>query len=214
MSPPEATERYVILGDVIDSASIEDRSAFRTTLAAGLERVNDEFSADIHTDFELLKGIDEFGGVLTSLSRVYELLATILESCHPTMVRFAVAGGQIDVEPSNEIHQLDGEAFHSADTLLTAVEDDDLYCYVDTGRAVDTLLAISMNLLLGQRAGWTPRQADVVRAYERQGTQAAAASELGIRQQAVSKSLRQIDYFQTKLLREHLLDVLPVIYGE
>ncbi|MFP8890294.1 SatD family protein [Natrialbaceae archaeon A-CW2] len=214
MATSNGTERYVILADVIDSSAIEERSEFRTALSASLERVNDEFSADIHTDFELLKGIDEFGGVLTDLSRVYELIATIIEACHPTMVRFAVAAGQIDVEPSNAIHQLDGEAFHRADRLLAAVEADDLYCYVDTGRPVDTLLAVSMNLLLLQRAGWTPRQADVVRAYERHGTQTAAASELGVRQQAVSKSLHQIDYFQTKRLRDHLLDVLPVIYGE
>ncbi|WP_128906398.1 SatD family protein [Halorubrum amylolyticum] len=122
--------QYVLLADVIGSSDIDDRAEFRENLTLALDRVNREFSEYISSNFEMLKGIDEFGGVLSRLAPIYEIISMIHTDVHPTMVRFGISGGQIDIQPSGEINELDGPAFHQADSLLTQVEQDDLFIYL------------------------------------------------------------------------------------
>lgn len=60
-------QHCVILGDVVDSRSIENRAAFRDELIGTLTHVNSTYEDQIHTPFETIKGIDEIGGVLSSV---------------------------------------------------------------------------------------------------------------------------------------------------
>jgi len=208
----ESEPQYVLLADVVGSSDIDDRAAFRESLTRALDRVNREFSEYLSSEFEMLKGIDEFGGVLSRLAPVYDIVSMIYADIHPTMVRFGVSGGRIDIQPSGEINELDGPAFHQADDLLTQVEADDLFMYINTETIVDVLVSNNINLLLMNRATWTARQNEIVQAYEDLGSQTSVAERLDINQQAVSKALDRVSYSQTKLLREYLREVISVIY--
>lgn len=206
--------RYVVLADVIGSSNIDDRDEFREKLKSALKKVNNRFDQHVESDFDIIKGIDEFGGVISSLSNIYEIIELIHAQIYPVMVRFGVSGDDIDVKPSTEIGELDGPAFHRADTLLSEVEEDGLFFYLDTGRPVDFLLSNNVNLLLLNRENWTKRQNEIVRAYEEEDTQSDAAQKLDINQQSVSKALKKTSYRQTKLLRDYLKDVIPILYYE
>jgi len=215
MSASEHTQRYVLLADVIESTGISDRSEFRDDLLDGIQTVNTEYDSDLHVEYGLIKGVDEFGAVLSDLRNLYEMISTLLDRVHPVRIRFAVAAGTVDIDPdSDDIGEMDGPAFHDADRLIHEVESDGLYIYIDTNSPVDILVANNINLLLMQREQWTAHQVDAVRAYERSGTQSDAADRLGVRQQAVSKALNAIDYHETKLVREYLRDVISLLYDE
>jgi len=215
MNPLKYSSRYVLLADVIDSSSIPDRAEFREDLLKGIEQVNAEYGSDLHVEYDLIKGIDEFGAVLSELSNLYEMISTILNRVHPVQIRFGVAAGDVDVDPEKgDISSMDGPAFHLADLLLDEVEDDNLFIYIDTGSPADILVANTINLLLMQREQWTEHQVDAVRAYERGGTQSDAAKRLGVQQQTISKALTSIRYQETKLLRKYLRDVIPTFYDE
>lgn len=126
---------------------------------------------------------------------MYEVLEDILAEIHPVRVRFGIADGGIDIGSVEEgVRSRDGPAFHRAAAALDEADDRDLHVAVTTDSPVDGLLAGSLNLLLIARERRTDRQFEVIEAYERYGTQQAAATELGVPQQAVSQALNRADY--------------------
>lgn len=208
-------ESYVVLADVVESREVDDRNAFRDDLVETLEYVNETHSESIRTPFEPIKGIDEFGGVLDELAPICEVLSDVLNGLHPVSVRFGVAGGRVDVnETANAVAEMDGPAFHQADRLLSRAEGDEVYAYVDTDQPTDVLVSSTINLLLMYREHWTDRQVEVVRSYERYGTQSDAADELGVRQQAVSESLKRAGYNRTRRIRSQLRETLEILYDD
>lgn len=206
-------DQYVVLADVVESRDVADRDSLRERLTETLAYVNEVHRGSIDTAFERIKGIDEFGGVLADLAPVYDVIADVLNGIHPVRVRFGIAGGRVDVsEGSDAVSEMDGPAFHRADRLLSEVESADLYAAVDAGRAVDPLVSNNLNLLMMYRERLTDRQVEIVRAYERHGTQSAAAEDLGVRQQTVSKTLKRAGYDRTSAIRRHLRETLEAVY--
>lgn len=206
-------ERYVTLVDVVDSREIRDRDAFEERLTDALAAVNDAERDSIATPFTQMKGIDEFGCVLTRLSALPDVVAALLDRIHPATARFGVASGDIDVgEGSDTVAEMDGPGFHRASELLDAVEDAGLYVDVDTGRAADGLVASALDLLLLEREGLTERQVEVALAYEAHGTQTAAGDALGLEQQAVSKTLQRANYARRRRIRANLRRALEATY--
>lgn len=203
MSPETNDPYYVLLADVVHSRDIERRADFESRLAATFESLNREKSDVLATPLSPMKGLDEFGCVLTAVAPVVDVILGILNATHPVSVRFAVANGGIDVGLGRDtVAEMDGPAFHRASELLEQLKENDLRVAVDTGSSVDALAATSLNFLTLQRMSLTSRQLEVVRAYDRHGTQPDAANELDISQQAVSKTLRDVDYRRLAALEE------------
>lgn len=194
-------KRCVVLGDVVASRDIPDRAAFREQLLGTVEYVNRTFTEQVVADFALQKGVDEFGGVLASPVRVYDVVDEITRRVHPEAVRFAVCWGEVDVEPdASDVQRMDGRAFHRADDLQQSIADTPFRFAMDLDDPpLDTTLADEVNLLLLRKADWTDRQHRVVARYEELGSQDAVADELAISQPAVSQALDRADY---RLLRE------------
>jgi hypothetical protein len=126
----------------------------------------------------------------------YGVVRRFYEAVHPVWVRFAAATGDIDVGvESGRVPAMDGPAFHRADEMLASVADADLLFDLAVSESTrDRAIADEVNLLLRWRAGLTERQAEYLRTYERRGTQAAAAADLGVTQQAVSNELRDVGW--------------------
>jgi DNA-directed RNA polymerase specialized sigma24 family protein len=210
-SGPET--RYVVLVDIIDSREIHDREAFESRLKDAFEHVNEAERETISTPLTQMKGIDEFGCVLTRLSPVPDIVSAILDRIHPSRARFAIASGAIDVGTGREtVAEMDGPAFHRASTLLDDIEDSGLYVAVDTDKETDGLVANALNLLLIEREHLTERQVEVILAYERHGTQSAAGEELGLRQQTVSNALHRANYMRRTKIRRRLREALETVY--
>lgn len=207
------SDHYVVLADVIDSREHTERELLGERLTETLEYVNSTHSGSIDTPFERIKGIDEFGGVLGRMEPVYDVIADILNGIHPVRARFGIASGRVDIGKSTDsISELDGPAFHRADRLVTEAESEDLYASLEAGRAFDPLVSNNLNLLLMSRERLTDRQVEVIRAYERHGTQEAAAKSLGVRQQSVSKTLKRAEYGRTTRIRRTLRETLEAVY--
>ena len=213
MTDTQAGGHYVVLVDIVSSRNIQNRETFGERLENALDYVNETERESISTPFTQMKGIDEFGCVLTKMSPIPDVISGILDRIHPTYSRFAIASGEIDVGATREtVAEMDGPAFHRASALLEAVEESGLYVDVDTNNEADGLLANALNLLMLERENLTDRQVEVSLAYERCGTQSKAGEELGLRQQAVSKSLQQSNYMRRKKIRRDLRRSLEAVY--
>lgn len=213
MSDPNTEPTYVLLADVVESRSIADREAFESRLDGALAHVNDVESRSMSTPLTKMKGIDEFGCVLTAMAPLPDIVSGLLDRIHPTRVRFAVASGSVDIGVGSEtVAEMDGPAFHRASELLSDIEERGLYVDVDTNRDADGLVASALNSLLLERERLTERQVEVILAYEDHGTQAAAGEALGLEQQAVSNALQRANYGRRREIRRGLREALEAVY--
>lgn len=206
-------ETYVVLADLVDSRGIENREQFEHKLEETLSELNNLIGERMAVPLTQMKGVDEFGCVLTHLAPLPKLMCGLLDRIFPTLARVGVATGEIDIGTDTEtVAQMDGPAFHRASDTLEEVEAHDLYVGVSTGSPVDTLVSGALNALILSRQGLTKRQQEVILTYERHGTQAAAGDELGIHQQAVSQTLRRADYGRRSYIRKEISKAIEKTY--
>jgi hypothetical protein len=199
----------VILADVIDSRDLGDRASFGDDLDATLAALNDTLAGSITAEFTPLKGIDEFGGVLDSPRRAYDVIRQVADGLFPVEARFGIAYDTVDVVPASDVALMDGPAFHRADALLREIESAGDLVGVDTGDPLrDGYLTDVANLLLTLRSDWTDRQFEVVTTYRETGSQTATADRLGVSQQAVSSALRRSNYARIDRAETHLRRML------
>lgn len=186
----------MLLGDVVGSREVSDRSGVGAAMREACEAVNRRYEDAVVAPATLLKGVDEVGVVFDDRRAIYGVARTLLDGVHPVGVRFAVVEGEIDVGvDSGRVPAMDGPAFHAADDLLAAVADRELLFDAAIARpTLDRAVADEVNLLLRWRTELTERQLEFLSAYERRGTQSAAAEALGVTQQAVSKELRAVGW--------------------
>ncbi|MDZ4170943.1 MAG: SatD family protein, partial [Methanobacteriaceae archaeon] len=55
---------YVLLGDVISSRKIKNRTSFQKNLENTYNKLNKKYEKDLFAEFKILKGLDEIGCVL------------------------------------------------------------------------------------------------------------------------------------------------------
>lgn len=207
--------RYVVLGDVVQSRDIDDRNEFQDRLRTACDHVNQQFDRDIYARFQMLKGVDEVGGVLASASNIYAIVKYLFDDLDPHRLRIAVVYDEVDVGiETRVVSEMDGPAFHQADGLLDSIEQTGLLFDMQTGRKhLDLAVADEINLLLAMRQQWTDRQREVVNQYEQYENQYEVADELGISQQAVSKTLSKASWPLIEHVEKRLEQILQE-YGE
>ncbi|MFC6756264.1 hypothetical protein ACFQER_05590 [Halomicroarcula sp. GCM10025894] len=54
--------RCVVVGEVLEPRSVNDREALRASLEAGIERANEALREQLVAPFSVLRGVEEIGG--------------------------------------------------------------------------------------------------------------------------------------------------------
>jgi len=201
---------YVILGDVISSRRIAEREKFQKKLEETCRYINAIYSSDIYAGFKILKGIDEIGVVLSSMSKSYEVINVLLEKLHPNLMRFVLVFDYIDTAlETKDIAKMDGPAFHKASDLMHTLKKSKLMFDMSVGdKVVDTTISGQINLILLLKRNWSVKQHQIVKEYEKAKNQYEAAKNLGITQQAVSKTLKRSMWKELKSIEENLNYIL------
>lgn len=210
--------RCVVVGDVVGSRAIADREQFRDVLLEGLERVNERVGDALVAPFATLKGVDEVGGVLETLAGSYRAVRTLVEAIHPTAIRFAVVWGEVDVGvDAADVASQDGPAFHRADELVSRVAEEERAVGLHVPGAppaLATTVENQMELLCMWKAGWTERQAEVVRCYRDAASMSAVAAELDVTVQTVSKTLDRAGAARILAIEDDLDDAVAALASE
>ncbi len=196
----------VLLGDVEDSRRIEKRDEFQRVVEATCGELNRDHERQLRAEFAILKGIDEIAAVLLSVSAVYEIVDAVGRALYPQRMRFALARGEVDTGlQSTEVGRMDGPAFHKAAAIMAELKANRLpFGMAVEDSAFDDALAGAASLIQMAKARRSERQWAAVREYERLGTQARAATELDVSQQAISHALVTADYKQVRLVEARL----------
>jgi predicted DNA-binding protein YlxM (UPF0122 family) len=201
---------YVLLGDVISSRQIAEREKFQKKLGETCQYINATYTGDIYASFKILKGIDEIGGVLSTMSKSYEIINILLERMYPHLIRFILVFDYIDTAlETMDIAKMDGPAFHKASDLMHTLKKSKLMFDMSVGdKVIDTTISGQINLILLFKRNWSAKQHQIVGEYERTKTQYEVAKNLGITQQAVSKTLNRSMWKELKSIEENLNYIL------
>ena len=197
---------FVLLGDVVDSRKIENRTAFDKKLQESLSAATRMFGNAFVLPLQAWKGLDEVAAVLATPYELYPLLSVIQDRVAPQKFRFVLAEGSIDVMPQNgDVREADGSAFHGAAESMQQLKREGLLFSCKTGNALwDTAYSTQVNLLLLLKDDWTERQRSIYTAYVKSGRQEEVAATLQVTQQTVSKTLQAIKAAQVQKLEAAL----------
>lgn len=197
---------YLMLGDVVSSRRIVERDTFREMIEKACSEVNSRYSGDIHSDFKVLKGIDEIGGVLLDISNVYEIVTLILKRLHPELMRFALVYDYVDTGlETTDVARMDGPAFHIASNSINRLKKENLMFDMSVeDELVDMAISGEINLIILLKGTWSDRQYRAIHQYEKDKNQSQVAKKLGITQQAVSKALNRSMWKEIKEIENGL----------
>lgn len=103
----------VLIADIVESKSIENRDQFQSNLRKKLKQIN-KSSYSIVSPFTITLG-DEFQAVYKNYSNIFSDIFKLTEEIYPVQVRFAISYGDISTEinPKHSIG-MDGPAFYDA----------------------------------------------------------------------------------------------------
>jgi hypothetical protein len=205
------TRQYcVVLADVVDSQKIEDREEFRGVLDSAISEVNQRYQDWIQAEFNVIKGVDEFGGVLNSIKPIADIQKIFSRSLHPEQCRMAAVVDEIDVnKESSDISNMDGPAFARGDFILSELEKAGLkFALSGASDTLDSLLSDQINLLEIIRSEWGETTMRVVRQYDKSEKQSEIAEKLNISAQTVSYHLGKSNVEQVLGVERRLSDFL------
>lgn len=118
---------FAIIGDIIASKMILNRSEVQNHLKKVLDQVNEEYKSDIASRFSITLG-DEFQGLLHSAEHLFELLDMIQFQLYPTKIRFGIGVGDMNTEIIQETSMgSDGPAYWSARTAIEKIHEKNDY---------------------------------------------------------------------------------------
>jgi hypothetical protein len=104
---------------MVGSRRVGSRPDVRERIVKSLARVNRAFSKSIWAPLRLIKGIDEFSGVLESPEAVSDILGMLNLRVHPLRFRLAAGFGEIrTLSPGRDVGGMDGSAFHRASEAM------------------------------------------------------------------------------------------------
>lgn len=229
MSSP--ANHYVLLGDLVRSRRIQDRSAVAEDIETALQDMHrgwlpeDAWFAPPVT----VKGMDEIAGVLSRPQYAFDFLTYMNQLIWPHRIRVAVARGPIDIGLDGDhvdVAALDGPAFHLAAQGMARAKSQDLpFVLEGVGEsgvwdpAARNLIESSARVHAALMAEWTEtsrqRVMDLLRstmrvAGSRPKTQRELAAAARVSEQAYSASLKHAHEKELRLLQDSIRRFLEV----
>lgn len=213
-----------IIGDIKGSKQLDNRAGIQDHFRLILAEVNEQYSADIASDFMITLG-DEFQGLLKSGAHVMDILDRIERELFPIRFRFGIGVGEITTAIHSHIPLgADGPAFYLARQQIEDLKSSEkknkeskrnIAIGIEGNEQVSALLNTIFSLQSVIKDAWTIRQVEIINAYlQGDGTQTGAAKMLKINQSNVQKALAASNFYTYRNALESVSALLSEIGGE
>lgn len=201
-----ATNMYVaVIGDIIDSRSLDNRNQYQQQFKETLAYVNTTYHADIASRFMVTLG-DGFQGLLLNGNNVMNIVLDIEEKMDPLRLRFGIGIGEVSTSIATENSaEIDGPVYHYARQMIEDIErkatqrtqsQSNMMIYsTEATLAEDNLLNAILSLCTAIKSKWSDRQKEIIRAYRaNENNQNKTAQALNIAQSSVHRALHSARY--------------------
>ncbi|MBD3224674.1 MAG: hypothetical protein GF313_08085 [Caldithrix sp.] len=205
----------VIIGDIKGSRKLSDyhRHEWQLFLKSAIVQINEDCKADIEAAFMITKG-DEFQGVLRKISAVPSLVAKFERLVYPLNLRFGIGYGMIQRLGSNIPIEMDGKAFHRANTALQIAKKKKQMVNINSGYLkFDLMVNTIYQLIAAIKSRWSETTFKRHWQYAELGTYEQVAEREGVSTQAVWDSLNHghaIDVMDAERALHELFLNIPV----
>lgn len=180
----------VVIGDMIDSRNVPDRSALQQTLQHVVGQLNQQQRA--LSPYTITLG-DEFQALPANADTLFIDAMRIQAALYPVQIRFSVAIGQLStpINPKQALG-MDGPAFHSARNGIDILRKQrGLYHISGLPGPLGEMANASLPLLGHHVAKWKQRRLAITAALGAGNKVSDIATSLGISEQAVYKSISE-----------------------
>lgn len=216
---------FAIIGDIINSKKLSNRTEIQEKLDYILEQINIDYSDDIAANFLITLG-DEFQGLLLSSKYLFEIIDKIKFYMYPIIIRFGVGIGNIDTKIKKEMALgADGPAYHHARKMIDEIKfsnksnskiSDSTNIKI---KATDEDIIVSLinnNLCLCSfiESKWTDKQRVLIqKVIFSIKTQREIAKEFELVQSSVQRRLKHSGYYDYIHVKQNINNILLKVWG-
>jgi len=197
-------KKYVVVtGDLKSSRRLEDRAEVQEELKNALRIVNRRFEEEIPAKFMVARG-DSFQGMLSSPNCLFDMYHVFFENISHQFY-LGIGVGDISTSLSENVGEIDGEAFHNASEALERAKKENIWIVFRSEWEIDGVVTCLLNFMADVMWNWTKRQREIVTYYRKVENEKSSvtleevARGIGIKKQTLSKILKRSKY---KLLKE------------
>lgn len=205
-----------IIGDIIDSRLIRNRSEIQKKYIEVLDEINEEYASRIASRFKTRDG-DGFHGLLSDPESVLEIILKIRLALAPVQIRVGIGIGSISTEiDPYEVQAIDGNAFIIARGAMDdAREKEKKYESIfqqtvlrferyaasaeymkSRANAIEELINLNFCTCSLIERGWSEKQAEAIKLKIKGMSQREIAKALNIQQASVYARMKS-SYFYT-----------------
>lgn len=181
--------QYVaIIGDLVDSRNLNNRSDVQEQFKSVMDSLNDIFADHLYSKFVVTLG-DEFQGLVKRTLNPFQFYHTyysLFGIQFETRLTFGL--GNLSTDLKETAIGMDGSCFHQARKSLERMKKKNKLLEF-SGFEMDVAINALANIVSFTQSQWTPRQFEVVFFYMKYLDQVKVGKELNISKQAVSKIL-------------------------
>ena len=205
--------RYVVVnGDLKSSRKLKDRAEVQEELKNALRIVNRRFGEEIPAKFVVVGG-DGFQGMLSSPKYLFDIYYVFFENIsHQFYLGIGIGG--ISTGLSENVGEIDGEAFHKASEALEMAKRKNMWIVYKSEREIEGVVTCLLNFMADVMWSWTKRQREIVTYYRKVKNEKSSvtleevAEGIGIKKQTLSKILKRSKYKLLKEAEDTLVDFI------
>jgi len=193
----EAPMQYVvIIGDMISSKKIINRSDVQERLKNAIKTLNKKFKDSIIAEFKIVGG-DSFQGMLSSPEHLIDIYYVLLETVgHPFY--FGIGMGDISTVLSKNVEEIDGKAFHLASDALEEAKRRNFSVSIKSSLEDNDAISCLFNFIVERMWEWSKKQREVALYYRKHGACSdaikSAAKRFNTSERSVYKMLERAKY--------------------
>jgi hypothetical protein len=200
--------KIVLIGDIIASRKIKDRSSVQKQLKAAIRQLNRK-NPNLISPYTITLG-DEFQAVFDKADRLFSDITNILLALYPEQVRFSVGVGAIDT-PINKQQAIgmDGPAFYLARKGIEQLKASG-YLFITNGLTENQQDMVNNSLFLVSHhvCKWKPSRLTVFRLLQQGLSVADMTNQLDLTDKAIYKT---IDQGELKVIQQLFLEIEKII---
>jgi len=182
-----------VIGDVIQSRKLQNRSALQKQLNQALKQLNTKAQKRLLSPYTLTLG-DEFQAVYRKADHLFYDLWSIVAKLHSTKFRFSIATGLLttSINPKSAIG-MDGPAFHLARSGIDQLRSNSGVFQLSSMTELPFWMQPFLNILSDLRQGWNVNRLKIL-CYALGDSQIdvkVIAGETSLSVRAVYKNIRE-----------------------
>ena len=190
-------DRYVVVtGDLKASRRLKDRAEVQEELKNALRIVNRRFDEEIPAKFVVVGG-DSFQGMLSSPKYLFDIYYVFFENISHQFY-LGIGVGDISTRLSENVGEIDGEAFHKASDALERAKKENIWIAFKSEWEIDEVVTCLLNFMADVMWNWTDRQKEMIIYFREQGGNRKAvrlaSKNFGVGERSIYKTLRTGKY--------------------